>query len=411
MAFDPRAQQFQQSMNQFQRNMYGIPERVPMAQPMISPNTNPGYMNFDATGAVSNVAANMAGGAAAGGSMGGWPGALIGLLKSGIEHGVPAYQAYRASQAMPTTEEQARANAMQAERMRRGMMPEQRQVYNMPTRDPLQQGYQMAMLPRLLADLYKPGQSFDPIANEARRQFQEETIPRILAAGGGTGFGSEFEKNMRKGATDLESNLAAQSAQFYQQQDMQRQRILPQLAQLGMSPSFENVYGPPGMFPNAPQTLQNQAINAARAKLGLPPIGEVPRPEGPRAIPQPGSRKFRESLSKYPNLLNMMPRLNRAQKERLGDLMFRTGDAGVRFLDKIRDPESIERLHQMAFAEDPKLAKAARNITSEKYIDDLYGYYLSGNVKKIDELARRVDSATSRNERKQRVSSRRKGRR
>lgn len=89
------------------------------------------------------------------------------------------------------------------------------------------------------------GLSFDPIEQRARQQFSKTTIPslaeRFTAMGGGQ-RSSAFQSALGEQASDLESQLAALRSQYGLQQ---HQALLP-LLQLGLQPSFETVYSPPG---------------------------------------------------------------------------------------------------------------------------------------------------------------------
>lgn len=84
--------------------------------------------------------------------------------------------------------------------------------------------------------------SFAPIAQQAREQFGQQTIPsiaeRFTSMGGGGGRSSAFGQQLGSAAANLESNLAAEGGQY----NLQQQKILAILAQLGLTPQFESQY-------------------------------------------------------------------------------------------------------------------------------------------------------------------------
>lgn len=112
-------------------------------------------------------------------------------------------------------------------------------------RSPLHTPQGMDVLEQLLSSgaqgLQDPQAGFQPIANQAVRQFQSQTVPglaeRFTALGGsGTrGQSSDFAGMLGGAGADLQSQLAAMSAEYGLQN---RQGLLQQL-QLGLQPQFE----------------------------------------------------------------------------------------------------------------------------------------------------------------------------
>ncbi len=124
--------------------------------------------------------------------------------------------------------------------------PEQKQMFS--------QILQMAS-----GQLQDPQAGFAPIAAEARRGFQEETIPsiaeRFTAMGAGGGRSSAFAQQLGQAGAGLESQLASLGAQFGQRQ----QGLSQNLAALGLTPQFSQALQPrePGAFETAlPHVLQ-----------------------------------------------------------------------------------------------------------------------------------------------------------
>lgn len=77
-----------------------------------------------------------------------------------------------------------------------------------------------------------PGTGFQPIAQQARNQFQQQTVPglaeRFTSMGGGQ-RSSAFQGALGSAASGLEQGLASQQAQFGQNQQSQLQNLLSTL--------------------------------------------------------------------------------------------------------------------------------------------------------------------------------------
>jgi hypothetical protein len=103
------------------------------------------------------------------------------------------------------------------------------------------QGFQ-TLLRMALQGLGSTQGGFAPIAQQARQQFGEQTIPsiaeRFTSMGGGGGRSSAFGQQLGASAANLETGLAASEGQYNQQQ----QKIWAILAQLGLTPQFESQY-------------------------------------------------------------------------------------------------------------------------------------------------------------------------
>ncbi len=111
-----------------------------------------------------------------------------------------------------------------------------------------QQGLQNESIQQLLQLLKGGGnsQSFAPIAQQARTQFNTQTIPslaeRFTAMGGGQNS-SAFQGALGSAGAGLEQNLAAQGSQHNNQ-------LMQLLGSLSGQPQFENI-----AFPGQPGAL------------------------------------------------------------------------------------------------------------------------------------------------------------
>lgn len=107
--------------------------------------------------------------------------------------------------------------------------------------NPQQQQALSQILQQALGGLQNPSQGFEPIAQQARTQFQTQTIPglaeRFTAMGGGQ-RSSAFQGALGSAGSALEQALAAQQAQY----GLQRGGQLQQLLGFGLTPQYESLY-------------------------------------------------------------------------------------------------------------------------------------------------------------------------
>lgn len=100
------------------------------------------------------------------------------------------------------------------------------------------------------------GTGFAPIAQRARTQFQQQTIPsiaeRFTAMGEGAQSSPAFAQLLGQAGAGLEEGLAAQEAQYGLQQQGLLQALLGQLLGVGLTPQFETAY-----MPSQPGFLQS----------------------------------------------------------------------------------------------------------------------------------------------------------
>lgn len=143
-------------------------------------------------------------------------------------------------------------------------------IKQIPRFTPGQMGAQQQLLQQSLPMLLnllgqQQGQQFDfaPIAQQARSQFSQQTVPglaeRFTSMGGGRLSSPVFAQQLGQAGAGLEEGLASLQSQYgLQQQQMgQRERAMQLQALLsllgvGLQPQFENYQRPgqPGLFGN-----------------------------------------------------------------------------------------------------------------------------------------------------------------
>lgn len=105
------------------------------------------------------------------------------------------------------------------------------------------------LYPRLMAD---PNQSFEPIAKAARQGFSQQTVPTLAERFTNMNAGapaSGFMNIMGAAGQNLETDLAAQRAQYGQQMIGNQGNFLTQILGQALQPQFEPMYqsrGPNG---------------------------------------------------------------------------------------------------------------------------------------------------------------------
>lgn len=116
--------------------------------------------------------------------------------------------------------------------------------YNaVPTREGYQQASQLATILPTLAKLQFGfgAPSISPIAKEASRQFQQETLPGLMEQFAGHGSQGALTRGIQGAGSDLMTKLASLQQQQQFELQKQRQEQLPRLLELGLSPSFQPV--------------------------------------------------------------------------------------------------------------------------------------------------------------------------
>lgn len=112
--------------------------------------------------------------------------------------------------------------------------------------EPQQQSAFMQILQQALGQLQNPQQGFAPIAQQARSQFETQTIPNLVeqfTAGAPSGErSSAFAGALGSAGSGLEENLASMGSQYGLQQQGLSQRLLG----MGLTPQKEFAYQPEG---------------------------------------------------------------------------------------------------------------------------------------------------------------------
>jgi hypothetical protein len=90
--------------------------------------------------------------------------------------------------------------------------------------------------------------NFEPIAQQARTQFQQQTVPglaeRFTSLGGGAQRSSAFQGALGQAGAGLEQGLAALQSQYGLKQQGLQQQLLKMLLSTSLSPEFQNVENP-----------------------------------------------------------------------------------------------------------------------------------------------------------------------
>ena len=130
--------------------------------------------------------------------------------------------------------------------------------------NPQQQQAFSQILQQALSGLQNPTQGFEPIAQNARQQFNTQTIPslaeRFTSMGGDSRQqSSAFAGALGSASSGLDSQLAALKAQY----GLQNQNSLQNLLGMGLTPQFENVFKP-----RQPGFLESLLGEAGKALVG-----------------------------------------------------------------------------------------------------------------------------------------------
>lgn len=117
------------------------------------------------------------------------------------------------------------------------------QFQRIPTQTPQGMEALQMLLSGGMQGIQNPMAGFEPIAQQAQKQFSTQTVPglaeRFTAMGGGQNS-SAFQGALGSAGADLQSQLASMASQYGLQN---RQGLLQQL-QLGLTPQFETQHRP-----------------------------------------------------------------------------------------------------------------------------------------------------------------------
>ncbi len=141
-------------------------------------------------------------------------------------------------------------------------------------RNPEQENILKYLLQQGQQGLQNPSAGFEPIAQQARSQFNQQTVPSLAERFAGMGNNSisspAFASQLGQAGAGLEEALAAMQSQYGQQNQQQALQMLA----LGLSPSFENYYQPglgqsilSGTMQAAPSFYQSHMLNNALSNL------------------------------------------------------------------------------------------------------------------------------------------------
>jgi hypothetical protein len=112
--------------------------------------------------------------------------------------------------------------------------------------------------------LQNPYEGFEPIAQQAQNQFNQQTVPGLAESftrmTNGAMSSPSFASQLGQAGAGLAGDLAAQKAQYGQQNI---QQIL-QMLQMGLQPQFENVHRP-----QSNGLLQNAVLGGIQAAPGI----------------------------------------------------------------------------------------------------------------------------------------------
>lgn len=123
-------------------------------------------------------------------------------------------------------------------------------ISQIPLLTPQQQGLQNQLISQLMPLLQSSQRNqfnFEPIANQARSNFYNQTIPSLaerFSSMGGIGS-SGFRNTLGQAGAGLEESLAALQSQYGLQQQGMNQSNLINLLGLGLKAPFENIYQQP----------------------------------------------------------------------------------------------------------------------------------------------------------------------
>lgn len=150
-------------------------------------------------------------------------------------------------------------------------------VKQAPTVNPQQDNILKFLLQQGQQGLQNPYAGFNPLAQQARTQFSQQTIPsiaeRFTSMGNASLSSPAFASQLGQAGAGLEEALAALQSQY----GMKNQQNALSLLALGLSPSFQNFYqgSQPGFGENllsgtlqaAPSFYQSYMLNNALGNL------------------------------------------------------------------------------------------------------------------------------------------------
>lgn len=126
-----------------------------------------------------------------------------------------------------------------------GPQDQAKRFYQTPLLTNMQQGAQMAYQAKALRDMLMPsGSSFEPIRNEALRQYRENILPNVMNQVGQRPGSSAYGQMVGRSQEDLETRLAGLRADWQERQNERQAQNARQMMEYGMKPAFETTYAP-----------------------------------------------------------------------------------------------------------------------------------------------------------------------
>ena len=120
------------------------------------------------------------------------------------------------------------------------MMGSPQRVTQAPTRSVQQMAGQDQLLSQSLQGLSGNKFDFAPIAQQARTQFQQKTIPTILDRFSQGRHSGALAGALSEAGAGLDEGLAGMESKY----NLQQQGLLKNMAQLGLGSNFENLVNP-----------------------------------------------------------------------------------------------------------------------------------------------------------------------
>lgn len=164
-------------------------------------------------------------------------------------------------------------NGVQSVKPRTGagnfFLGEQEQYQNTPTQTPQGMEFLQQLLSQSSEGLKNPYAGFDPIAQDATRDFNTQTIPgiaeRFTAMGGGQ-RSSAFQGALGSAGSGLAQKLAAMKAEY----GLKNRDSLLRQGQLGLTPQFETQYKErgTGFLENLLNEVLSKGLGAASGSYG-----------------------------------------------------------------------------------------------------------------------------------------------
>jgi len=255
----------------------------------------------------------------------------------------------------------------------------QLRYHQLPTVQPWQEGAQGAITANALYRLLAPGNQmsyFNPIEQQARREFQQTTIPQIMErfAGGGTLSTSALPQALSQAGGDLESKLAALKGQYGTQLELAKLQQIPELFNLGLRPTFEGTNAPYGKGQDYPRTLTEQISNAIRGQLSP----GHPSQEIPQGVSPDVTKTLKDVFAKVPQ--HLQPTAQAAFKY-----------ANSPLLSGRVTPGYMRRVGELASTNDPMILELLEHIEPARLarrsnLNSLYRYWKNKEQAKIKKL-------------------------